>query len=45
MPVELVKLTKDTEHTEERVSEQVSKERIQAEGDVDLTKGQRNRTK
>jgi uncharacterized protein (TIGR02271 family) len=44
VPVERVKLTKDTEQTEEQVSEQVRKERIEAEGDVDLTKGQRNRT-
>jgi uncharacterized protein (TIGR02271 family) len=47
VPVERVKLTKDTERTEEQVSEQVRKERIEAEaeGDVDLTKGQRNRTR
>ena len=41
VPVERVKLTKDTEQTEEQVSEKVRKERIAADGDVDLTKGQR----
>jgi uncharacterized protein (TIGR02271 family) len=41
VPVERVKLTKDTEQTEEQVSEQVRKERIEAEGDVDVAKGQR----
>ncbi|MDQ1599016.1 MAG: hypothetical protein QOD68_490 [Actinomycetota bacterium] len=44
VPVERVKLTKDTEQTEEQVSEQVRKERIEADGDVDLNEGQRNRT-
>lgn len=44
VPVERVKLTKDTEQTEEQVSEQVRKERIDAEGDVDLTKGERSRS-
>ena len=45
VPVERVKLTKDTEQHEEQVSEQVRKERIGADGDVDLTKSQRSRTK
>ena len=45
VPVERVKLTKDTEQDEEQVSEQVRKERIGADGDVDLTEGQRNRTR
>jgi uncharacterized protein (TIGR02271 family) len=44
VPVERVKLTKDTEQHEEQVSEQVRKERVEAEGDVNVTKGQRNRT-
>ena len=43
VPVERVKLTKETEQHEDQVSEQVRKERVEAEGDVDLTKGQRNR--
>jgi uncharacterized protein (TIGR02271 family) len=37
VPVERVKLTKETEQTEEQVSEQVRKERIGTDGDVDLT--------
>ncbi len=41
VPVERVRLTKDTEQAEERVSEKVRKERIAADGDVDLTEGQR----
>jgi len=45
VPVERVKLTKDTEQSEEQISEQVRKERIEADGDVDLTEGQRTRTK
>ena len=44
VPVERVKLTKETEQSEEQVSEQVRKERISADGDVDLTSGDRNRT-
>ena len=40
MPVERVKLTKDTEQHEEQVSEQVRKERIDADGDIDRTPGQ-----
>jgi len=34
VPVERVRLTKDVEETEQRVSEQLQKERIAAEGDV-----------
>ena len=45
VPVERVKLSKETEHSEEQVSEQVRKERIEAGGDVDLTEAQRSRTK
>ena len=37
VPVERVRLTKDTEEREEQVSEEVRKERVAAEGDVDLT--------
>ena len=44
VPVERVKLTKETEQSEEQVSEQVRKERISADGDVDLTSGERSRT-
>jgi uncharacterized protein (TIGR02271 family) len=44
VPVERVKLTKETEQSEEQVSEQVRKERISADGDVDLTSGDRSRT-
>ena len=36
-PVEQVRLTKETVQDVDRVSEQVRKERIQAQGDVDLT--------
>jgi uncharacterized protein (TIGR02271 family) len=39
VPVERVKLTKETEQHDEQVSEDVRKERIDAEGDVDLTSG------
>jgi uncharacterized protein (TIGR02271 family) len=39
VPVERVKLTKDTEQHEEQVSEEVRKERIDAEGDVDTSAG------
>lgn len=35
VPVERVRLTKDTEQTEEQVSEQVRKERVAADGDVE----------
>ena len=41
VPVERVRLTKDTEEHEEQVSEEVRKERVAAEGDVDLTKSER----
>jgi uncharacterized protein (TIGR02271 family) len=44
VPVERVKLTKETVQEVDRVSEQVRKERIATDGDVDLTKGQRSRT-
>jgi uncharacterized protein (TIGR02271 family) len=37
VPVERVRLTKDTEELEEQVSEEVRKERVAAEGDIDLT--------
>jgi len=43
VPVERVKLTKDTEQREEQVSEEVRKERIDAEGDVDGTSGRTSR--
>ena len=39
VPVERVKLTKDSEQHEEQVYEEVRKERIAAEGDVDSTSG------
>jgi uncharacterized protein (TIGR02271 family) len=39
VPVERVKLSKDTEQSEAQVSEQVRKERIEAEGDVDRRDG------
>jgi stress response protein YsnF len=38
-PVERVKLTKDTEQHQEQVSEQVRKERVTADGDVDRAVG------
>jgi uncharacterized protein (TIGR02271 family) len=38
VPVERVRLSKDTEEHEEQVSEQVRKERISAEGEIDETK-------
>lgn len=41
VPVERVRLTKDTDEHEEQISEEVRKERVAAEGDVDLTKGER----
>jgi hypothetical protein len=41
VPVERVRLTKDTEEHHEQVAEEVRKERIAAEGDVDLTKNDR----
>ena len=43
VPVERVKLTKDTEQHDEQVSEEVRKERIEAEGDVDNTSGRTRR--
>ena len=39
VPVERVKLTKDTEQSEEQVSEQVRKERVATDGDVEGTVG------
>lgn len=42
--MERVRLTKETEQTEEQVTEQVRKERISADGDVDLTDAKRSRT-
>jgi len=44
VPVERVKLTKDVETSEETVSENVRKERIDADGDVDLSESQRARS-
>ena len=44
VPVERVRLTKDTEEHEEQVSEEVRKERVAAEGDVDLTGSDRARS-
>ena len=41
VPVERVRLTKDTEQREEQVSEEVRKERIAAEGDIDETRSDR----
>ena len=43
VPVERVKLTKDTEQHDEQVSEEVRKERIAAEGDVEGTTGRTKR--
>jgi uncharacterized protein (TIGR02271 family) len=43
VPVERVKLTKDTEQHDEQVSEAVRKERIEAEGDVEGTPGRTKR--
>jgi uncharacterized protein (TIGR02271 family) len=43
VPVERVKLTKETEQHDEQVSEEVRKERIDAEGDVDGTTGRTQR--
>jgi uncharacterized protein (TIGR02271 family) len=43
VPVERVKLSKETVQDVDRVSEQIRKERIATDGDVDLTKGQRSR--
>jgi uncharacterized protein (TIGR02271 family) len=44
VPVERVKLTKDVEASEETVSETVRKERIGADGDVDLSETDRGRS-
>lgn len=44
VPVERVKLTKDVETSEETVSETVRKERIGADGDVDLSESERARS-
>ena len=44
VPVERVKLTKDSEQHDEQVSEEVRKERIEAEGDVDLSENERARS-
>jgi uncharacterized protein (TIGR02271 family) len=44
VPVERVKLTKDAETSEETVSETVRKERIDADGDVDLSASERARS-
>ncbi len=44
VPVERVKLTKDTETSEETVSETVRKERIGTDGDVDLSENERARS-
>ena len=44
VPVERVRLEKDVETTEESVSTDVRKERISADGDVDLTAHERSRT-
>jgi len=44
VPVERVKLTKDAETSEETVSETVRKERIGADGDVDLSETDRARS-
>jgi uncharacterized protein (TIGR02271 family) len=41
VPVERVRLTKDSEEHDEQVSEEVRKERIDAEGDVDNSPGTR----
>jgi stress response protein YsnF len=43
VPVERVRLTKDTEQHDEQVSEEVRKERIEAEGDVEGTTGRTTR--
>jgi len=43
VPVERVKLTKDSKQHDEQVSEEVRKERIEAEGDVDGTPGRTQR--
>ena len=43
VPVERVKLSKDTEQHDEQVSEEVRKERIEAEGDVGGTTGRTKR--
>jgi uncharacterized protein (TIGR02271 family) len=45
VPVERVKLEKESVQTEEQVSETVRKERIAADGDVDLTAGERSSTR
>ena len=45
VPVERIKLTKETVQDLDRLSEQVRQERKEAEGDADLSAGQRHRTR